>query len=293
MTTPPAVHRDEEAGAERRYRDISRDPRYGHYARIPERVCRCLDYFGLAFDRAEVAERLRTYYIFIGVADDAIDAGSVRAGADILRQLTAPAFDLVPAFEFGKGARPSSVAPVELATDALRRHVGARPHPALRERLGELYGAVVSERESETMTAYVAARKAVGQLTAEVSYLLIVPLLRDGGDGGGCEEVRRFLWKVGEVGCLLDSVIDLRSDERLGLLGFSPTRRDRLRLAARTLVEGGGVLLGHPRLVRLFLEAAGDDLLDRLRARASPPAKDSFGEVKAGARVGARSEASA
>ena len=275
MTTPPAVPPDEEAEAERRYRDISRDPRYGHYARIPERVCRCLDYFGLAFDRAAVAERLRAYYLFIGVADDAIDAGSVRAGADILRQLTAVA----PAFGFGEGARPCAAAPVEIATEALRRHVGADAQAALRERLEELYGAVVRERESCSMRAYVGARKAVGHLTAEVSYLLIGPLL----SGGAREEVCRFLSKVGEVGCLLDSVIDLRSDERLGLLGFSPTLRDRLRLAARTLVEGGGVLLRHPRLLGLFLEAAADDLLDRLAARAAPP-PDPAGEVK-GARV--------
>jgi hypothetical protein len=51
-------------------------------------------------------------------------------------------------------------------------------------------------------------------------------------------------------------VIDLRSDERLGLLSFKPTPGDHLRLAVRTLHEGVRVLLKHPRLLGLFLEAA-------------------------------------
>jgi hypothetical protein len=87
---------------------------------------------------------------------------------------------------------------------------------------------------------------------------------------------------VGEVGCLLDSVIDLRSDERLGLLGFKPTVADRLHLAARTLLEGCEVSLRHPRLLGLFLEAALDDLRDRLRARAAPPAPHPPDEVESG-----------
>src|SRR5215207_7953732 len=191
MTTSHAASAHEEADAERRYRDISRDERYGHYARIPERVCRCLEHFGVHFDRAAVAERLRTYYVFVGVADDAIDAGSVHAGARILEQLIADA----PAFEEGP---PLSAA--GLATEALRRHLCTDPHPALRETLGELYGAVVREREALTLRAYVAQRRAVGHLTAEASYLLIRPLL----SGGGREhELRRFFRQVGEVGCLL------------------------------------------------------------------------------------------
>lgn len=268
MTTSHAVPLNEEADPERRYRELARDERYGHYARIPERVCRCLDHFGVACDRAAVAERLRTYYVFVGVADDAIDAGSVHAGGLILEQLIAGA----PTFE--EGARLSAAG---LATEALRRHLGADPHPALRETLGELYRAVVREREAPTMRAYVAQRKAVGHLTAEVSYLLIRPLL----SGGGREELRRFFRQVGEVGCLLDSVIDLRADERLGLLGFKPTVTDRLHLAARTLLEGAQVLLRHPRLLGLFLEAALDDLFDRLSARAAPPLPDAPDAVTA------------
>jgi hypothetical protein len=108
---------------------------------------------------------------FIGVADAAIDAGRVEAGRKILEQLGAGAqsFD-------GETARSAA----GLATEALRRHIGPAPHPALPARLGELYNAVVGERNSETMRAYIEQRKAVGQLTAEVSYLLIRPLMAAG-----------------------------------------------------------------------------------------------------------------
>src|SRR5215510_3738424 len=56
---------------------IARESRYGHYVRIPERICRCLDYFKLDGDRLAVKERLRAYYLFIGVVDDAIDSGDL------------------------------------------------------------------------------------------------------------------------------------------------------------------------------------------------------------------------
>jgi len=51
------------------YQTLASDPRYAHFLNIPERIIRCLDYFGIACDRAEVRERLRAYYLCIGVAD--------------------------------------------------------------------------------------------------------------------------------------------------------------------------------------------------------------------------------
>ena len=60
----------------------------------------------------------------------------------------------------------------------------------------------------------------------------------------------------------MDSVIDLRSDARLGLVSFSPTLNDRLNLTNQMLREGLRILLKHPRLLGLFLEAITDNLLD-------------------------------
>lgn len=260
MTNPPDAPARHLAGeAEQLYRALARDARYGHYVRIPARICRCLDYFEVAASRGAVGERLHAYYLFIGVVDDLLDAGRVEAGAEILERLGGGRGD------FEGGASPSHV---RLVTEVLKRHIGEDVRGPASLKLGELYRAVVGERAAATVQEYIEQRKAVGRLTAEFSYLLIRPLM-----ARECEELRRFLQEVGEVGCLVDSTIDLRSDGRLGLISFRPTLRSHLRLAARTLGEGLRVSLRHPRLSRLFLEGLCDDLFDRLRAR--PPRTES------------------
>jgi hypothetical protein len=255
--SPDAPTPDDAQGeAERLYRALALDARYGHYVRIPERICRCLDYFGVAAaSRRAVSERLRAYYLFIGVVDDQLDSARIEAGVEILERLgeRRPRFD-----EETRRSRAG------LVTEVLKGHIGEEVHAPLLSKMSELYSAAVGEREARTLGAYVEHRKAVGRLTVESSYLLIRPLL-----ARECGELRRFLGRVGEVGCLVDSTIDLRSDARLGLLGFRPTLGGHLRLAARTLGEGLRVALRHPRLSGLFLEGLADDLLDRLRAR--PP----------------------
>src|SRR5713101_8157293 len=80
---------------DRAYQAITRDPRYAHFINIPERIIRCLDYFGIACDRTEVRQRLRAYYLFIGVADEAIDAGKIEMGEHILARF----HDRVPSFD--------------------------------------------------------------------------------------------------------------------------------------------------------------------------------------------------
>jgi hypothetical protein len=240
--------------ARRLYSALARDARYGHYVRIPERICRCLEYFSLDAGREAARARLHSYYLFIGVVDDLIDSSRIEAGAEILEHLrdgSRPCFD--------EESRRSGA---RLVTEVLKSHISPEIYPSVLLKMEELYRAVVGERASETMRAYVEQRKAVGSLTAELSYMLIRPLL-----GRECEELRRLLQKVGEVGCLIDSAIDLRADERLGLLSFKPTLVEHLRLAARTLREGLSVSLRHPRLSGLFLEGVCDDLFDRLRER--------------------------
>ena len=260
MTNPPDASARHAAGeAERLYRALALDARYGHYVRIPERICRCLDYFKDAASRSAVRERLHAYYLFIGVVDDLLDAGRVEAGAEILERLGDGRADFEEA---------ASLSRVRLVTEVLKRHIGEDVRASASLKLGELYRAVVGERAAGTLRDYIEQRKAVGRLTAELSYVLIRPLL-----ARECEDLRRFLQEVGEVGCLVDSTIDLRSDGRLGLIGFRPTPRSHLRLAARTLGEGLRVSLKHPRLSGLFLEGLCDDLFDRLRAR--PPRADS------------------
>jgi len=242
------IFRTREEDIQWRYQAISKDSRYGHYVRIPGRICRCLDYFKVAFNRGAVMERLHSYYLFIGVVDDAIDSSQLEAGREILNQLdgSKPFFD--------EETRQSHA---KLVTEVFKRHISLEVYPAILAKLEALYEAVVRERRSRTMSAYIEQRKAIGCLTAEVSYLLIRPLLT-----GEHKDLRRFLQKVGEVGCLIDSVIDLRADDRMGLLSFRPTPKDYLKLTSQMLHDGFRILLSHTRLLGLFLEAIIDNLRD-------------------------------
>ena len=264
--SPDVVCRDIQADIEWLYQAISQDARYGHYVRIPERICLCLDYFNVSSSRQAVKERLHSYYLFIGVVDDVIDSSGLEAGREILKQLENrnPFFD-----------EETRQSPAKLVTEILKGHISLEIYPIALGKLEELYQAVVKERKSNTMRAYIEQRKTIGCLTAELSYLLIRPLLKSEHN-----DLCRFLKKVGEVGCLIDSVIDLKADDRLGLLSFRPTLKDYLKLTGQMLHEGLKVILKHPRLLGLFLEAISDDLLDQLRARGACAASDQLDDTK-------------
>ena len=266
VNSPDAVFRYMQADIERLHQAISQDARYGHYVRIPERICRCLDYFNVPFSRSAVKERLLQYYLFIGVVDDVIDSSGLEAGREILKQLENRTL------LFNEETKRSRA---KLVTEALKCHISLDIYPLVLARLEELYQAVVRERQSKTMRAYIEQRKVIGCLTAELSYLLIRPLLKSEH-----EDLCRFLKTIGEVGCLIDSVIDLRADDRLGLLSFRPTLKDYLKLTSQMLHEGLKVILRHPRLLGLFLEAISDDLFDQLWARGACPVSDQLDGTK-------------
>ena len=238
------------------YRAIAHDPRYAHFTNIPERIIRCLDYFGITCNRIEVRQKLSAYYLFIGVVDDAIDRGELEIGKDILERFNGP---------IHCSADRTAGSCVSLVTEVLKQNIRDDDYPPAAGKLRELYRAVVAERKVETITAYIQQRKVVGRLTAELSYVLIRSFLE--GDG---KDFRLFLERVGAIGCLVDSVIDLKADARLGLIAFQPTISDFRKLMIATLREGLDVSLKHPALLGVFLEAVRDNLRDRSRAGLRP-----------------------
>jgi hypothetical protein len=62
---------------------------------------------------------------------------------------------------------------------------------------------------------------------------------------------------------LIDSLIDLSADQRLGLLGFKPGVMAYTKLIICILRDGLRVSLKHLGLSALFLQAIGDNLRDR------------------------------
>jgi hypothetical protein len=233
----------------RAYQELAGAAKYQHFIRIPDRIIQCIDYFGIACDRASARKRLHAYYLFIGVVDDAIDSGRIDAGRLILDYLSKP----TPNFdEAARGSR------VRLITEVLKCNIGEDSYRLMVNKLRTLYREVVCERGATSIDSYIDHRKHVGSLTAELSYVLIQPDL-----SGEHDVLLRFMKQVGEVGCLVDSLIDLKADHRLGLLMFKPSTMDGLKLVASTVQNGLGLLLRHPGLSRLFLQAVCDNIRDR------------------------------
>src|SRR2546423_15685729 len=96
------------------YQAVARDPRYAHFMNIPERIIRCLDYFHLAGNRIEVRQRLRAYYLFIGVVDDRIDCGELEIGKDVLERFNVR----VPS-----SANRTGQSSVSLVTEVLKQNI--------------------------------------------------------------------------------------------------------------------------------------------------------------------------
>jgi hypothetical protein len=246
------------AEVERAYQAIADDPKYKHFVRIPDRIIRCIDYFGVGCDRLVTRARLQSYYLFIGVVDDAIDSGQIGTGRLILDYLSSP----LPLFD--EAARHSIV---KLITEILKGQACDETYPLMVSKLQELYEEVVRERTARSIDSYIEHRKTVGALTAEISYLLVRPVLLPDDDDH--EALCRFMKEVGAIGCLVDSLIDLRADRRLGLLGFKPGIVDYGKLISSLMRNGLRVSLRHPGLASLFLQAIGDNVQDRFRARRS------------------------
>jgi hypothetical protein len=237
--------------------------------RIPRRIYRCLEHFKVTADRAAAIERLHSYYLFIGVIDDLIDSTEIEAGRAILFQLATPSSNESGAMD-----------PAGIVTCVLNSHLTGGLRLRVLTKFRELYEAVLGERSARSLAEFIKHRKTVGRLTAELSYMLLVPLM-----DREREDFDLFLQDVGEVGCLIDSIIDLRGDQRMRLLNFNPTFSNRMRIMAHAVSGGIKLSARHPRLFLLFLEAVADNLRDRFR---SSPANDILlTQAEPEARVGA------
>jgi hypothetical protein len=236
------------------YQTIACDSRYFQFARIPDRIIRCLEQCGLQCDRKAARECLRAYYVFIGVADDALEGSQVEFGEKILARLADP----VPCFD-----PDTKSSGAQFMTEILKRHINPASHSHVLRKFRRLHRVSAEERHVLTMRAHIQQRKLVGRLTAELSFLLIGDHL-----SGDSSQAGKLMKDIGAVGCLVDSIIDAGADKRAGLMSFRPTFFDTVFLITHTLMLGMKVTLKHPRLLSLFVEAMRDNFHDRRRSLA-------------------------
>jgi len=157
-------------------------------------------------------------------------------------------------------------------TEVLKQHIGPTIHSEVLAKFCDLHDANLAERDALTMKGYVEQRKLVGNLTAEVSYLLIRDLI-----SSQVVNCCRLMKDVGAVGCLVDSVFDARADKRTGALSFRPRWFDFMRLGITTMLAGIKLVATHPRMLPLFADAMRDNFYDRLRPHAPIIQDDSAG----------------
>ncbi|HEY7160053.1 MAG TPA: hypothetical protein VH815_02290 [Acidobacteriota bacterium] len=222
-------------------------PCFQHYIRIPDRICSSLDFFDRSYNRTIVHEILTSFYLFIGIVDHAMDCISISIASDVLHQLKQP----------NSFSEITLKVPFELATELLKRNIHPTVYDAVLDRFSRLCDAVFHERCSKRISEYIVQRKKIGFLTAEISYLLIQPYLTVTD-----LEIREFFCKVGETGCLVDSLIDLRSDYRKGLTNFRFNLSSYLGVLIHAVISGVPLLLRYPKLIQIFYEAVLDNCRD-------------------------------
>src|SRR5262249_5109848 len=157
-----------------------------------------LDSFQIDFDRDIVLERLLSHYLFIAIVDDAIDSGEEGAAPTVFQC-------------FGDGIRQahefSRFSDVMIVTEVLKSQIDADHRPQMLRLLRRAHSEVIGESMATSIGEYIKHRKALGRATAKQSYLLIRASLK-----GPNRKLCRMMEEIGAVGCLIDSVIDLRQD---------------------------------------------------------------------------------
>jgi hypothetical protein len=226
---------------------ISSHPCFQHYIKIPDRICSSLDFFDSKYNRKTVHEILKSFYLFIGIIDHSMDTISISVASDVLHQLKQP-------ISFSEATLQ---VPHRLATEVLKRQIHSEIYNLVLERFSDLCDSVFNERCSKTISEYIQHRKRIGHLTAEISYLLIKPFLKERDP-----EILEFFCKVGEVGCLVDSLIDVRFDYKRGLIIFTPNLSSHMKVTIHAASIGLPLLWRYPKLIHIFYEAVVDNCRD-------------------------------
>jgi hypothetical protein len=234
-----------------RYDAVVKDAKYFQFANIPDRIIRCLELVATIRQTETMRARLLAYSLFIGVVDDEVELAGSEIGDQLLNRLANPLSFFDEAAQISKA---------HFMTEILKQHIGPEVHEEVLARFRDLHRTNLSERTARTVKTYIGQRKSVGRLTAEISYLLI-------RDCVSFEAIDccRLMKEVGAVGCLLDSVIDTRTDQRSGNISFRPTLIDFLVLSLATFVAGLRIILKYPRMLSLFWEGMRDNFKDRKR----------------------------
>jgi len=72
-----------------------------------------------------------------------------------------------------------------------------------------------------------------------------------------------FFQQLGSLGCLVDSIVDIKKDVDDKVLRFEPLIKDRINLYFKTIQRGTIFILKHPGLYKSFLYSLINNIKDK------------------------------
>ena len=223
--------------------------RYTQYASIAPRISQTLAYLGYSFPKDKVHDTLMAYYLFVAIVDDLMDAGQPDIGWRVLDYFR----DNDPLADY-------SCKQLRQACEILRYKIHRDYYQTFLEKLDRLHRKVLEEKAATDSPCYFDLRVLTGGLTAEISFDLIGDVLDHKKP-----PKNNLIVEIGEVGSLIDSIVDAPADFRNKLMSVSPGFRFYQSLLMRTGKMITGILWRNPQLFGLCLESTADVWLDRFR----------------------------
>ncbi len=243
----------------KRMRDLSRiaskDKRYSPYLRLPYKITKFLKYFKIKFDFEKIVEATKAYFLWLKVVDDEIDEKNKGLSAikeEIERSLSGKKNRAKGLEELCQNGQTEKSALI-IATENFKKVIKKESFPKMKKELEALYTAAVLESDSPTMEEYIASRKEIGRQTANCAYSLIKQYCYAPNTLN--KKFYEFFCEIAELGCLVDSAIDIKKDLEKKVLKFSPSFADKMKLYLETTKKTIKLFQKYPGLSKEFLES--------------------------------------
>jgi hypothetical protein len=214
-------------------------PKFTLYLNVPIHITRYLDHFSISYPPQQIAGVLGTYFLWLKLADDEIDE-HLKTGEDIFRRLSSGPDESFNNNEPG----------LDMLTDIL--YYASKPSStAFLEEFSVCRRYAVLETEAVNIRDLAQIRTMEGEMLSLATLSLIEPYIQYGD-----HSIYDFLPRVGRLGMLLDSMIDLREDSAAGELKFQPGMLDMAYLAMQFMKGTLQIQVHYPFMCTYYIGRA-------------------------------------
>jgi len=217
---------------------LRRKPEYFSYLRVPKKVCEYLQYFKVNHEAKEIMGRLDIFFLWLKNVDECLDSKNVN-GKVFLDRFQENEINM----------ENDDIYEGIILTDILRE-ITLNQNQDVLKGLGELYGAVLLEKDAENMHNLIEAKEKIGEHCASSTITIISPYMEKN------ERFNRFFIELGVIGNLADTIVDIKKDYKNGGIKFKLRFSEYIELYDRFLIKGAGMIIKHPLLIKSFLDSA-------------------------------------